>query len=66
MEKYYYGLGEFSIHTRFEVGDVAKIRLWHDKWYGGQDLKDIFRDLYNIACVKDASVAGYLEFFFFG
>jgi hypothetical protein len=37
------------------VGDVAKIRLWHEKWYGDQDLKDIFLDLYSIACVKDAS-----------
>jgi hypothetical protein len=43
------------------VGDVAKIRLWHEKWYGDQDLKDIFLDLYSIACVKDASMAGYLE-----
>lgn len=24
------GWGVFSSHTRFEVGDVSKIRFWHD------------------------------------
>jgi hypothetical protein len=50
-EKYQEGLGEFSSHTRFEVGDGSKIRFWHDKWCGDQVLKDIFLDLYSIACM---------------
>jgi hypothetical protein len=54
-------LEKFSSHTKFEVGDGSKIRFWHDKWYGDWVLKDIFPDLYSIACVKDASVLDYLE-----
>jgi hypothetical protein len=27
--------GEFSNHTRFEVGDDSKIRFWHNMWCGG-------------------------------
>jgi len=24
----------FSSHTRFELGDSSKIRIWHDVWCG--------------------------------
>jgi hypothetical protein len=51
----------FSSHIRFEVGDVSKIRFWHDLWCGDKAFKEAFPDLYSIACVKDASVAVHLE-----
>jgi hypothetical protein len=47
----------FSNHTRLEMGDGFKIRFWHDVWCGKKALKEAFPDLYNIAHVKDASVA---------
>lgn len=45
----------FYCHTRFELRDGSKIIFWDDVWCGEMDL-------YNIACVKDASVADYLQF----
>ena len=53
MEEYYEGLGKFSSHTRFEVGDGSKVRFWHDMWCE-------VPDLYGIACIKDVSVAIHL------
>jgi hypothetical protein len=61
MEEYYEGLGKFSSHTRFEVGDDSKLRFCHDLWYGDMALTKAFLDLYGIACAKDASVATHLE-----
>jgi hypothetical protein len=55
------GWKEFSSHTIFELGDGSEIRFWHDKWYRVQVFNDIFPDLYSFACVKDASMADYLE-----
>jgi hypothetical protein len=49
--------------TRFEVGDGAKVRLWHDLWCRDKALKEVFPNLYGIACAKDASVAAHLELF---
>jgi hypothetical protein len=57
------GWGEFSSHTRFEVGDGSKIRLWYDVWCADQALKVTFLDLFSLAHCKDAVVADLLEFF---
>ena len=35
----------------------------HDLWCGYKALKEVFLDLYGIACVNDASVAAHLESF---
>lgn len=50
----------FSSHTRSEVEVGAKVRFWHDMWYGGKAHNP---DLYGIAYVKDTSVAALLELF---
>jgi hypothetical protein len=34
------GLGKFSNHTEFEVGDGSKVKFWHDLWCGNMALKD--------------------------
>jgi hypothetical protein len=57
------GLGGVSSHTRFEVGDGSKIRLWYDVWCADQALKVTFLDLFSLAHCKDAVVADLLEFF---
>ena len=49
-------LGKFSCHTKFKVGDGFKVRLWHDLWCRDKALKEVFPNLYGIACAKDASV----------
>jgi hypothetical protein len=54
-------LKNFSIHTRFEVRDDSKIRFLHDLWCRDRTLKEAFSVWYSIACVKDASLADYLE-----
>jgi hypothetical protein len=53
----------FSSHTRSEVEVGAKVRFWHDMWYGGKAHKEAFPDLYGIAYAKDTSVAALLELF---
>jgi hypothetical protein len=47
----------FSSHTRFELGDGSKIRLWHDVLSWEKALKEAFPILYSIAYMKDAFVA---------
>ena len=56
------GWGEFSCHTKFEVEDDFKIRLWHNLWCRDRVLKEAYLDLLSIARVKDSSVANHLEF----
>ena len=33
------GWGMFSSHTKFEVRDGAKVRFWHDLWFGDKALR---------------------------
>jgi hypothetical protein len=51
----------FSSHTRFELGDSSKIKFWDDVSCGEMGLKEAFLDLYNIGCVKDASIPVHLD-----
>lgn len=46
------GVGDFSRHTRFEVGNSSKIRLRHDRWCGDKELKETFLDLYSIVYIR--------------
>jgi hypothetical protein len=55
------GWRKFSTHTKFDVGDGSKVRLWHDLWCGNMALKDTFPDLFGIACAKDTFVVTHLE-----
>ena len=48
MEEYYEGLGKFSSHTRFEMGDGSKVRFWHYMWCEDITLKEAY-NLY--ACI---------------
>jgi hypothetical protein len=38
------------------VENGSKVRFWHDLWCGDIALKNVFPDLFNIACAKDASI----------
>jgi hypothetical protein len=51
----------FFCHTRLDSGDGSKIRFWEDVWCGEVTLKDAFLGLYNIASVKDASIADNVD-----
>ena len=51
----------FLSHTRFDSGDGSKIRFWDDVWCGETSLKGAFPILYNIANVKDATVATNMD-----
>jgi hypothetical protein len=53
---------EFSIHTRFKLGDGSKIRFWHNVWCSNRPLKATFHVLFSITRCKDASVTDHLEF----
>jgi hypothetical protein len=55
-------LGKFCTHTRFELGDGSKVRLWHDIWCGDM-VTEAFPILSGIACAKDASIAAHVKFF---
>lgn len=57
MEKYQEGLGEFSSHTKFEVGDGSKIMFWHDVWgfgmmFGDEAFKKALPNLYSILALR--------------
>lgn len=52
---------EVFSHTRAEVSDGSKIRLWHDVWCGDQALKIAFPNLFSIAHLKEAAMSDYLE-----
>jgi hypothetical protein len=56
------GWETFSRFLRYEVGDGSRTRFWHDLWCGDTVLKEVFPDLYGIARVKDALVAGIWRF----
>ena len=51
----------FFSHTRLDSGDGSKIRFWEDVWCGEVTLKDAFLVLYNIASIKDASIADNVD-----
>lgn len=51
----------FSTHTIFELGDSSKIKFWDNMWCREMALKEVFLDLYNIACVKDTSIAFHFD-----
>jgi hypothetical protein len=44
---------DFANHVRYEVGDGSKVLFWHDVWCGEQLLKNLFLELFTIACAKD-------------
>lgn len=56
------GWEEFSRFTRFEVSDGSKINFCHDMWCGEQPLKEVFSELFSIACSRDPSMADHLPF----
>jgi len=55
------GWEKFLGLSRFEVGDGARTKFWHDMWCGDTVLKEAFLVLFGIAHAKDASVADNLE-----
>jgi hypothetical protein len=55
------GWAKFERIIYFKVGNGAQIRFWYDTWCGDYPLKDIFPDLYCIACDKEAFVAAHLQ-----
>jgi hypothetical protein len=50
------GWEKFLGPYRFEVGDGASAKFWHDTWCTDAILKEAFPALFGIARVKDASV----------
>jgi hypothetical protein len=55
------GWSFFPSHTRFDPGDGSRIRFWNDAWCREVCLKTIFPVLYNVALVKEASVATNMD-----
>ena len=52
----------FSKLVTFEVGDGSLIRFWDDVWCTEEPLKLAYPELYRIACVKDAPVSYFVQF----
>jgi hypothetical protein len=55
------GWQNFKRHTRFDPGEGSRIRFWDDVWYGDRPLKEAFPGLFNIARLKEASIADNVE-----
>ena len=45
----------------FKVGDGLSIKFWHDFWSREPPLKDIFPELFCVACNRDASVPNLIS-----
>jgi hypothetical protein len=52
----------FSSHIKFDPRDGSNIRFWNDVWCEGLSLKVAFPGLYNMASVKDASIATNMDY----
>lgn len=51
------------VHTgllivRVKLGNGERIAFWHDTWVGSVSLKELYPRLFQVAQVKDISVAG--------
>jgi hypothetical protein len=57
------GCGVLSRFTSFAVENGYHIRFWHDAWCGGQALKVVYLELFEIARLKDTSVSDHLQLF---
>jgi hypothetical protein len=55
------GWQNFKRHTRFDPGEGSRIRFWDDVWCGDRPLKEAFPGLFNIARLKEASIADNVE-----
>jgi hypothetical protein len=55
------GWDKFSKYIRFEVGEGRQLRFLHDLWCGETILREVYPDLYRIACDKDALVANHMQ-----
>jgi hypothetical protein len=55
------GWSKFKNHFRFEPGVGSKVSFWEDVWCGESPLKDTFPGLYNIARLREASIADNME-----
>jgi hypothetical protein len=55
------GWRNFKRHFRFDLGDGSRISFWEDVWCGESSLKDTYPGLFNIANVKEASIADNVE-----
>lgn len=49
-------------NSSWSRGDGTKIRFWHYFWCGDQPLKELYSELFSIACCKGAWVADHLQF----
>ena len=52
----------FSSHIKFDPRDGSNIRFWDDVRCGGLSLKVAFPGLYNMASVKDVSIAANMDY----
>jgi hypothetical protein len=55
------GWHNFKRHFSFDPRVGSRISFWEDVWCGESSLKDTFPGLFNIASVKEASIADNVE-----
>jgi hypothetical protein len=51
----------FKSHIRFDPGEGTKISFWDDVWCRDRPLKVAYPGLFNIASLKEASIADNVE-----
>lgn len=47
--------------SRFDVGDDARVKFWHDLWCGASPLKEAFPELYKISRDKESSIRKVMQ-----
>ena len=54
--------GKFSLDLLVSGYAMVHIfRFWHDNWCGNQPLKEVFLELFRIACNKEAWVKDHMQ-----
>lgn len=58
--KYIRGWDTYVANTNFIVGNIMKVKFWHNVWCGDRALKEVYLQVYGLARRKETSITDLL------